>query len=81
MSKNKFELEQKLIKYEKILKNMNKKIESGQTGKFYEINKNFYDVDDFSEIAKIQNQLMNINDKLNSLYENKIDIKKDVELY
>ena len=81
MSKNKFELEQKLIKYEKILKNMNKKIESGQTGKFYEINKNFYDVDDFSEIAKIQNQLMNINDKLNSLYENKINIKKDVELY
>ena len=81
MSKNKFELEQKLIKYEKILKNMNKKIESGQTGKFYEINKNFYDVDDFSEIAKIQNQLMNINDKLNSLYENKINIKKALELY
>ena len=81
MTKMKFELEQKLIKYEKIMKNMNKKIESGQTGKFYEINKNFYDVDDFSEIAKIQNQLMNINDKLNSLYENKINIKKDVELY
>ena len=81
MNKNKIDLEQKLIKYEKIMKNMNKKIESGQTGKYYEINKNFYNVDDFSEIGKIQNQLMNVNDKLNILYENNINIKKNVELY
>ena len=58
---------------------MNKRIESSETGKSYEINKNFYDVDDFSEIAKIQNQLMTINDKLNILYENKINIKKEIE--
>ena len=79
MNKNKYGLEQKLIKYEKIMKNMNKRIESSETGKSYEINKNFYDVDDFSEIAKIQNQLMTINDKLNILYENKINIKKEIE--
>ena len=79
MNKNKYVLEQKLIKYEKIMKNMNKRIESSETGKSYEINKNFYDVDDFSEIAKIQNQLMTINDKLNILYENKINIKKEIE--
>ena len=79
INKNKYALEQKLIKYEKIMKNMNKRIESSETGKSYEINKNFYDVDDFSEIAKIQNQLMTINDKLNILYENKINIKKEIE--
>ena len=79
MNKNKIDLEQKLIKYEKIMKNMNKKIESGETGMTYEINKNFYDVDDFSEIAKIQNQLITINEKLNILYENKINIKKEIE--
>ena len=37
---------------------MNKKINSEETGKSYEINKNFYNVDDFSDIAKIQNKLM-----------------------
>jgi hypothetical protein len=79
MNKNKIDLEPKLIKYEKIMKNMNKKIESGETGMTYEINKNFYDVDDFSEIAKIQNQLITINEKLNILYENKINIKKEIE--
>ena len=79
MNKNKIDLEQKLIKYEKIMKNMNKKIESGETGMTYEINKNFYDVDDFSEITKIQNQLITINEKLNILYENKINIKKEIE--
>ena len=79
LNKNKYDLEQKLTKYGKILKNMNKKIEGGETGKSYEINKNFYDVDDFSEIAKIQNQLMTINDKLNILYEDKFKIRKEVE--
>ena len=81
INKNKYDLEQKLIKYEKIMKNMNKKMENGEKGKSYEINKNFYDVDDFSEIAKIQNQLMTINDKLNILYEDKVKIRKEIEAF
>ena len=77
----KYDLGQNLLKYEKIMKNMNKKIESKETGKSYEINKNFYNVDDFSEIARIQNQIITINDKLNTLYEIKTNIKKDIEMY
>ena len=77
----KYDLQQRIIKYEKIIKNMNKKIDCEKIENSYEINKNCYDIDDFCEIAKIQNQLMNINDKLNILYENKIKIKKDFEQY
>ena len=81
LNKNKCDLEQQLSKYEKIMKNMNKKINSEETGKSYEINKNFYNVDDFSDIAKIQNKLMIINDKLNGLYENKVNIKKEIDKF
>ena len=78
-NKIKYELEQKLIKYENVLKNLNKKINSEDTGKSYDINKNFYDVDDFSEIAKIQNQIISAKDKLNILYENKNNIQKEIK--
>ena len=61
---------------------MNKKVDcSVNIGNSYEINKNFYDVDDFSEIAKIQNQIVNINDKLNKLYENKSKIIREMGKY
>ena len=78
-NKIKYELEQKLLKYENVLKNLNKKINSEDTGKSYDINKNFYDVDDFSEIAKIQNQIISAKDKLNILYENKNNIQKEIK--
>ena len=76
-----FDSEQQLIKYENVLKNLNKKINSEDTGKSYDINKNFYDVDDFSEIAKIQNQIISAKDKLNILYENKNNIQKEIEKF
>ena len=76
-----FDSEQQLIKYENVLKNLNKKINSEDTGKSYDINKNFYDVDDFSEIAKIQNQIISAKDKLNILYQNKDDIQKEIEKF
>ena len=64
------------------MNNMNKKMDSSNiTGKSYEINKNFYDVDDFSEIAKIQNQILIVNDKLSRLYEDKSKIFKEMETY
>ena len=81
LNKLKYELNSKLKNYEHILNNMNKKPDSTGTGKSYEINKNFYDVDDFSEIAKIQNQIVIINDKLNGLDENKNKIMNEFEKY
>ena len=77
----KYDLNSKLKNYGNIIKNINKKPDSTGTGKSYEINKNFYDDDDFSEIAKIQNHLLIINDKLNRLDENKSKILKEMEKY
>ena len=77
----KYELNSKLKNYENIIKNMNKRPDSTGTGKSYEINKNFYDVDDFSEIAKIQNQIVITNDKLNRLEQNKYNIIKEIGKY
>ena len=78
----KYDYNSKLKKYEKIMVNMNKKVDcSGNIGNSYEINKNFYDVDDFSEIAKIQNQILIVNDKLNRLYENKSKIIREMGKY
>ena len=79
--KLKYEMNTKLKNYESIIKNMNKKPDSTGTGKSYEINKNFYDVDDFSEIGKIQNQIIIINDKLNKLDEQKNKIMKEFVKY
>ena len=79
--KLKYEMNTKLKNYESIIKNMNKKPDSTGTGKSYEINKNFYDVDDFSEIGKIQNQIIIINDKLNKLDEQKNKIMKEFMKY
>ena len=81
LKKLKYEMNTKLKNYEKIIKNMNKKPDSTGTGKSYEINKNFYDVDDFSEIGKIQNQIIIINDKLNKLDEQKNKIMKEFVKY
>ena len=80
-NKIKYDLEQELIKYEKVLENLNKKINSEDIGKSYDINKNFYDVDDFSEIAKIQNQIISAKDKLNILYDNKNNIQKEIQKF
>ena len=77
----KYDLNSKLKNYGNIIKNINKKPDSTGTGKSYEINKNFYDDDDFSEIAKIQNHLLIINDKLNHLDENKSKILREMEKY
>ena len=78
----KYDYNSKLKKYEKIMVNMNKKVDfSSNIGNSYEINKNFYDVDDFSEIAKIQNQIVIVNDKLNKLYENKSKIIRELGKY
>ena len=77
----KYDLNTKLKNYEIIIKNMNKKPYGENTGKSYEINKNFYDVDDFSEIAKIQNQIVIITDKLNRLEDNKNKITYEMEKY
>ena len=77
----KYDLNSKLKNYEIIIKNMNKKPYGANTGKSYEINKNFYDVDDFSEIAKIQNQIVVITDKLNRLEDNKNKITHEMEKY
>ena len=81
LKKLKYEMNTKLKNYESIIKNMNKKPDSTGTGKSYEINKNFYDVDDFSEIGKIQNQIIIINDKLNKLDEQKNKIMKEFVKY
>lgn len=81
LKKLKYEMNTKLKNYEGIIKNMNKKPDSTGTGKSYEINKNFYDVDDFSEIGKIQNQIIIINDKLNKLDEQKNKIMKEFMKY
>jgi len=81
LKKLKYEMNTKLKNYESIIKNMNKKPDSTGTGKSYEINKNFYDVDDFSEIGKIQNQIIIINDKLNKLDEQKSKIMKEFVKY
>ena len=81
LQKLKYEMNTKLKNYESIIKNMNKKPDSTGTGKSYEINKNFYDVDDFSEIGKIQNQIIIINDKLNKLDEQKNKIMKEFMKY
>ena len=77
----KYDLNTKLKTYENIIKNMNKKPDSSGTGKSYEINKNFYNVDDFSEISKIQNQIVIINDKLNKLNDNKSKIEREIAKY
>ena len=78
----KYDYNSKLKNYENIMNNMNKKMDSSNiTGKSYEINKNYYDVDDFSEIAKIQNQILIVNDKLSWLYEDKSKIFKEMETY
>jgi len=76
-----YDSEQQLIKYEKVLKNLNKKINSEDTGKSYDINKNFYDVDDFSAIAKIQNQIISAKDELNILNEYKNNIQKEIDKF
>ena len=81
LQKLKYEMNSKLKNYESIIKNMNKKPDSTGTGKSYEINKNFYDVDDFSQIGKIQNQIIIINDKLNKLDEQKSKIMKEFVKY
>jgi hypothetical protein len=83
LNKLKYDLNTKLKNYENIIKNMNKKPYGYEidSGKSYEINKNFYDVDDFSEIAKIQNQIVVITDKLNKLEEKKEKIMQDMDKY
>ena len=81
LQKLKYEMNSKLKNYESIIKNMNKKPDSTGTGKSYEINKNFYDVDDFSQIGKTQNQIIIINDKLNKLDEQKSKIMKEFVKY
>ena len=81
LQKLKYEMNSKLKNYESIIKNMNKKPDSTGTGKSYEINKNFYDVDDFSQIGKIQNQIIIINDKLNKLDEQKSKLMKEFVKY
>ena len=83
LNKLKYDLNTKLKNYENIIKNMNKKPYGYEidNGKSYEINKNFYDVDDFSEIAKIQNQIVVITDKLNKLEEKKEKIMQDMDKY
>ena len=77
----KYDLNFKLKNYENIVNKMNKKIDNDEFEKNYEKNKNFYDIDDFSNIAKIQNQLVIINDKLNILDENKRKILLEINKY
>ena len=77
----KYDYSIKLQNYENIIKNLNKKINTNEIENIYEINKNFYDVDDFSNIAKIQNQLFIINDKLNILDEKQRNILLEMNKY
>ena len=60
------ELNLKLVKYQEIIDNMNKKPET-----CVEIVNNFYDAKDFTEIADIQNKMMVINQKIEMLKKDK----------